>query len=73
MASPDKWPHWPMLPLIKDFGENRKYGTLVETTKGFAFVEDTNIYDPRSFANKTDRTGGEELLQQLVEEGWFVD
>jgi hypothetical protein len=72
MKSPHLWPNHCCL-YLKKFGD-KEFGLLLEKNGTYSFVPETPTIEATTkpdFANK--RTGGHELLVQLVQEGWFID
>jgi hypothetical protein len=71
MKRPHLWPNHSCL-YLKKFGA-KEFGLLLEKNGTYAFVPETRTTEATipDFANK--RTGGHELLVQLVGEGWLVD
>jgi hypothetical protein len=71
MKRPHLWPNHCCL-YLKKFG-GKEFGFLLEKNGTYAFVpENPPIEDSiPDFAHK--RTGGDELLVQLIKEGWLVD
>jgi hypothetical protein len=72
MKSPNDWPQWPILPLVKGHHPDKQYGVLVECSDesiiwvpGATMYETINITDPRVVRVPD--------YQTLIKEGWRVD
>jgi hypothetical protein len=77
MRKPREWP-LALLPLVKA-ESGLKTGVLWSPSEGpgegkkFYFLEDGNLFDKVRPPMEEWRSGGEELLLKLIEEGWVVD
>jgi hypothetical protein len=75
MRRPVLWP-LAILPLKNPSAFRTSGGLGVLWTTGeneYVFREDVNLLKLPSLSADGGRTGGDELLVQLVEEGWLVD
>jgi hypothetical protein len=76
MRRPHLWPHDRLLPL-KHRSEKRdgwpREAVLFAGSKGYILLMDANILALDNVELSQGREGGDEMLQELVKDGWIVD
>lgn len=67
MQDEDKWPHWPILPLVNRTGNSRpECGFLFVSSGPTVFIG--NMWDP-----KFDNPKKYNSYQEIVDDGWRID
>jgi len=70
ITHPDRWPQWPMLPLVEGQLPNVKCGILVDNSEDPYSVWNGNMCDPLQIMDKWDDF---ETLEELLASNWRVD